>query len=54
MAQVVMLCVWLHGPAPQLPLFYGLSSRPSLYTSSTFPPQLQLWQEGLGGFGFWN
>lgn len=61
----VMLCIWLCGPALQLPLFCPVSSvAPPLYTSSTSPPvklvevpRLQLWQEGWGCLGlsteFW-
>lgn len=55
----VMLRIWLCSPAPQLPLFCPVSSvAPPSYTSSISPPvklvevpRLQLWQEGLGGFG---
>lgn len=49
----------LCGPAPQLPLFCCVSSRPPSHTSSTSPlvelvevPRLQLWPERLGDLGF--
>lgn len=48
----VMLCMWLHGPAPQLPVFCTLSSSPPWYTRSILHPSSSCGKRGWKALGF--